>query len=78
VAKALVEFETIWHQAWLMGIPQQRGGLNAPLLVQAPDTGKLHVNLDKELMQLIKCVGAVAVGRWLVARVVQPCAYACC
>lgn len=54
VAKALVEFETLWHQAWLKGIKQQRVGLHAPLLVRHPDSGKLLVNLDKELMQLIK------------------------
>jgi dynein heavy chain len=54
VAKALVEFETLWHQAWLKGIEQQRAGLQAPLLVRHPDTGRLLVNLDKELMQLIK------------------------
>jgi dynein heavy chain len=49
-----VEFETLWHQAWLKGIEQQRAGLQAPLLVRHPDTGRLLVNLDKELMQLIK------------------------
>lgn len=54
VAKALVEFETLWHQAWLKGIEHQRAGLHAPLLVRHPDSGKLLVNLDKELMQLIK------------------------
>uniref|UniRef100_A0A383W453 AAA+ ATPase domain-containing protein n=1 Tax=Tetradesmus obliquus TaxID=3088 RepID=A0A383W453_TETOB len=54
VAKALVEFETLWHQAWLKGIEQQRSGLSAPLLVRHPDSGQLLVNLDKELMQLIR------------------------
>jgi dynein heavy chain, axonemal len=54
IAKALVEFETLWHQAWLRGIEQQRTGLQAPLLVRHPDTGQLLVNLDRELMQLIR------------------------
>lgn len=54
VAKALVEFETLWHQAWLKGIDQQRAGLQVPLIVRHPDTGQLLVNLDKELMQLIR------------------------
>lgn len=49
-----MEFETLWHQAWLKGIEPQRAGLQAPLLVRHPDTGRLLVNLDKELMQLIK------------------------
>ncbi len=54
VAKALVEFETLWHQAWLKGIEQQKAGLQAPLLVRHPDTGALIVNLDKDVMQLIR------------------------
>jgi len=54
VAKALVEFEMLWHQAWLKGIEQQCVGLHAPLLVRHPESGRLLVNLDKELMQLIK------------------------
>jgi dynein heavy chain len=54
VAKALVEYETLWHQAWLKGMEQQRAGLNAPLLVRHPDSGQLLVNLDKDIMQLIR------------------------
>jgi dynein heavy chain len=54
VAKALVEFETLWHQAWLKGIEQQKAGLQAPLLVRHPDSGKLLVNLDRDVMQLIR------------------------
>jgi hypothetical protein len=61
VAKALVEFETLWHQAWLKGIEQQRSGLSAPLLVRHPESGQLLVNLDKELMQLIRCASILDV-----------------
>lgn len=54
VAKALIEFETLWHQAWLRSIDQCKAGLSAPLLVQHPESGKLLVNFDKEIMQLIR------------------------
>ncbi|GFR42148.1 hypothetical protein Agub_g3000 [Astrephomene gubernaculifera] len=54
VAKALIEFETLWHQAWIKSIEQCKAGLAAPLLVQHPDTGKILVNFDKEIMQLVR------------------------
>jgi dynein heavy chain len=51
-----VEFETLCHQAWLKGIEQQKAGLQAPLLVRHPETGQLLVNLEKDVMQLIRYV----------------------
>eukprot|EP00798_Chlamydomonas_sp_ICE-L_P031303 gene31303-6451_t len=54
VAKALIEFETLWHQAWIRSIEQCKAGLAAPLLIQHPETGKVLVNFDKEIMQLIR------------------------
>jgi dynein heavy chain, axonemal len=54
VAKALIEFETLWYQAWLRSVEQCKAGLGAPLLVQHPDSGRLLVNFDKEVMQLIR------------------------
>ena len=54
MAKALIEFETLWHQAWIKSIEQCKAGLAAPLLVQHPETGKILVNFDKEIMQLVR------------------------
>jgi dynein heavy chain len=58
VARALVEFEALWHAAWLKGIDAHKAGLAAPLLVRHPDTGQLLVNLDRDVMTLIRCVMA--------------------
>ena len=55
MAKTLVEFETLWHQAWSNSIENARTGLQATLLVNHPDDGmKLHVNFDREILQLIR------------------------
>lgn len=54
VAKALIEFETLWHQAWLQSIETCKKGLDASLLVQHPETGNLLVNFDKEIIKLIR------------------------
>ncbi len=44
----------VYVQAWLRSIEQCKAGLAAPLLVQHPETGKLLVNFDREVMQLIR------------------------
>jgi dynein heavy chain len=92
VAKALVEFEALWHAAWLkvgldvwtwqghsrglvqkhvpqrscvcahrctrfaraQGIDAQKAGLSAPLLTRNSETGQLLVNLDRDVMALIR------------------------
>ena len=54
VAKALIEFETLWLHAWTKSIESAKQGLSATLIVRHPDTGNLLVNFDKEIMQLMK------------------------
>lgn len=39
VARALIEFETLWQQAWLQSLEVARAGLQATLIVAHPDTG---------------------------------------
>ena len=41
-------------QAWTRSIEQCKAGLSAPLLVQHPDSHRVLVNFDKEIMQLIR------------------------
>ncbi|CAD7937238.1 unnamed protein product [Amoebophrya sp. A120] len=54
MAKTLVEFETLWYQAWVHSIEQAKSGLQSTLIVRHPDDGKLHVNFDWEILQLIR------------------------
>ncbi|KAJ1495027.1 dynein heavy chain, N-terminal region 1-domain-containing protein [Baffinella frigidus] len=54
VARALVEFETLWHNAWARSIEAARSGLQATLIIRHPTTGRLFVNFDREILQLIR------------------------
>ena len=55
VARALIEFETLWHQAWSKTIEAAKAGLQATLVIRHPKRpGRLAVNFDPEIMQLIR------------------------
>lgn len=54
VARALIEFEALWHDAWKGSIEFSKAGLQATLLVKHPETKELLVNFDKELLLLIQ------------------------
>jgi dynein heavy chain len=57
VSIALVEYEAIWVDAWKRSIDSSKAGLNATLLVR--NEGKLFVNFDIEILQLIKETRAI-------------------
>ena len=64
VARALIEFETLWHYAWTKSIDSAKAGLNATLIIRHPENDKLYVNFDREIMQLIretKCLQRIGV-----------------
>ena len=54
VAAALVEFEALWHRAWVKSVDGARQGLSATLLVRHPETGALLVNFDRDVAQLLR------------------------
>jgi dynein heavy chain, axonemal len=54
VARALIEFEVLWNQAWLKSVEGVRQGLNATLLVRHPETSQPIVNFDKDIAKLVK------------------------
>jgi dynein heavy chain len=73
VAKALIEFEFLWYKAWLQSVDQAKIGLQATLIIRHPDDGKLYVNFDKEILQLIreaKCLDRMGIETPESARIV--------
>ncbi|EEY63593.1 dynein heavy chain, outer arm [Phytophthora infestans T30-4] len=54
VARTLVAFEYLWYEAWCRSVENARAGLHATLIIRHPDTGRLFVNFDKEILQLIR------------------------
>jgi dynein heavy chain len=54
VARTLIAFEYLWYEAWCSSIESAKAGLQATLIIRHPDSGKLYVNFDQELFQLIR------------------------
>jgi len=54
VAKALVEFETLWQYAWTKSIEAAKAGLHSTLIIRHPGDGRLYVNFDRDILQLIR------------------------
>jgi len=55
MAKTLIEFETLWYQAWVNSIEAVKSGLQATLIIKHPEDGnRFHVNFDPEILQLIR------------------------
>ncbi|XP_012863981.1 dynein axonemal heavy chain 5 [Echinops telfairi] len=54
MAKVLLEFEVLYHRAWLQQIEEIHVGLEASLLVKAPGTGDVFVNFDPQILTLFR------------------------
>ncbi len=54
VARTLIAFEYLWYEAWCGSIESAKAGLQATLIVRHPETGKLYVNFDQEIFQLMR------------------------
>ena len=73
IARTLVAYEFLWINAWVESIETAKAGLQATLLIRHPEDGKLYVNFDAEILQLIreaKCLERLGVAIPESARIV--------
>jgi dynein heavy chain len=54
IARTVVEFEALWELAWVRGIEAAKSGLQSTLIVRHPQTHKLYVNFDHQILELMK------------------------
>ena len=73
VARTLVAFEYLWFKAWCESIETSTAGLQATLVVRHPEDDNLYVNLDPEILQLIRearCLDRIGIEVPEAARIV--------
>ncbi|XP_019382247.1 PREDICTED: dynein heavy chain 8, axonemal [Gavialis gangeticus] len=54
ISYALVEFEVLYHNAWVKEISQLQYALQASLLVRHPETAKFLVNFDPKMLEIVR------------------------
>ncbi len=54
LARVLVEYEIVYLKVWTKQIEQATSSLNSTVVVMDPETGRLCVNLDPKLNQLVR------------------------
>ncbi|XP_031820772.1 dynein heavy chain 8, axonemal isoform X3 [Sarcophilus harrisii] len=54
ISYILVEYEVLYHTAWVKEISQLQYALQATLFVRHPETGKLLVNFDPKILEVIR------------------------
>uniref|UniRef100_A0A8C2VG97 Dynein axonemal heavy chain 8 n=1 Tax=Chinchilla lanigera TaxID=34839 RepID=A0A8C2VG97_CHILA len=54
ISYVLVEFEVVYHMAWVREISQLQYALQATLFVRHPETGKLLVNFDPKILEIVR------------------------
>lgn len=54
LGQVLMEYELLYHRAWVKAVDAAQSGLAASLLVRDPESGKILVNRDQQVLQLLR------------------------
>ncbi|KAM5298313.1 dynein axonemal heavy chain 8 [Ctenodactylus gundi] len=54
ISYVLVKFEVVYHMAWIKETSQLEYALHATLFVRHPETGKLLVNFDPKILEVVR------------------------
>ncbi|NXF39619.1 DYH8 protein, partial [Nyctibius bracteatus] len=54
IAYVLVEYEVVWHKAWMKEISQLQYSLQTTIFVRDPNTGKFLVNFDPQIREIVR------------------------
>ena len=54
LARTLVAYEVLWYTAWADSVETAKAGLQATLIIRHPEDGRLYVNFDSEILQLVR------------------------
>ena len=65
LARTLVAFEYLWHQAWVQSIDQAKSGLQATLIIRHPEDQKLYVNLTDLRFSMVLNIITLTFGLYL-------------
>ncbi|PVD20700.1 hypothetical protein C0Q70_18859 [Pomacea canaliculata] len=74
LSRTLIEYEIVYHNAWLRQVEYCRCGLEATLLVKHSETKELFINLDQQIITMLReteCMARMGLDLPLIARTMR-------